>query len=165
MLFKKQRRAMTPSNLKWLLFLAVAIGLAALVRIVSPVAVRGAGAAVAFADALSCDMTQYRSGSGLMAGGSGVTASIDPNVLTVTWPGQNGSEMRVRYAIDGGQPIVRDLSVRKAGAAWVTLGQNLTPEYHVGSGLLRRSAIHRVSRHESPSHGRARDDEGRVDCL
>ena len=130
---------MTPSNLKWLLFLAVAIGLAALVRIVSPVAVRGAGAAVAFADALSCDMTQYRSGSGLMAGGSGVTASIDPNVLTVTWPGQNGSEMRVRYAIDGGQPIVRDLSVRKAGAAWVTLGQNLTPEYHVVSGIRRMS--------------------------
>ena len=126
---------MTPSKLKWLLFLAVVIGLAAAVWIASPVSVKGAAAA--FTDALSCDMTQYRSGSGLMAGGSGVTASIDPNVLTVTWPGQNGSEMRVRYAIDGGQPIVRDLSVRKAGAAWVTLGQNLTPEYHVVSGIRR----------------------------
>ena len=128
---------MTPSKLKWLLFLAVVIGLAAAVWIASPVSVKGAAAA--FTDALSCDMTQYRSGSGLMAGGSGVTASIDPNVLTVTWPGQNGSEMRVRYAIDGGQPIVRDLSVRKAGAAWVTLGQNLTPEYHVVSGIRRMS--------------------------
>ena len=128
---------MTPSKLKWLLFLAVVIGLAAVVWIASPVSVKGAAAA--FTDALSCDMTQYRSGSGLMAGGSGVTASIDPNVLTVTWPGQNGSEMRVRYAIDGGQPIVRDLSVRKAGAAWVTLGQNLTPEYHVVSGIRRMS--------------------------
>src|SRR5947209_15653291 len=135
MLFKKQRRAMTPSNLKWLLFLAVAIGLAALVRIVSPVAVRGAGAAVAFADALSCDMTQYRSGSGLMAGGSGVTASIDPNVLTVTWPGQNGSEMRVRYGIDGRQPIARVLSGREAGAAGVTLGPDLAPPSHGRSGL------------------------------
>jgi hypothetical protein len=123
---------MTPSTLKWFLFVAVVIGLAALVWIVSPVAIKGVGAAATFADALSCDMTQYRSGSG-------VTAAIDPNVLTVTWPGQNGSEMRVRYAIDGGQPIVRDLSVRKAGASWVTLGQNLTPDYHVVSGIRRMS--------------------------
>src|SRR5438067_12863367 len=31
------------------------------------------------------------------------------------------------------------MSVRKAGAAWVTLGQNLTPEYHVVSGIRRMS--------------------------
>ena len=47
--------------------------------------------------------------------------------------------MRTRYAIDGGQPIVRDLAVRKAGGQWVTLGQNLTPEYHVVSGIRRMS--------------------------
>ena len=41
--------------------------------------------------------------------------------------------------IEGGQPIVRDLSVRKAGGQWVTLGQNLTPEYHVVSGIRRMS--------------------------
>ena len=50
---------------------------------------------------------------------------MEQNVLTVAWPGQSGSEMRARYAIDGGQPIVRDLAVRKAGGQWVTLGQNL----------------------------------------
>src|ERR687888_1297159 len=119
---------MTPSKLKWLLFVAVVVGLAALVWIVSPVAVKGAGAAAPLADALSCDMTQYRSSSG-------VIAAIDPNVLTIEWPGQNGSEMRVRYAISAGQPIVRELSVRKAGASWVSLGQNLTPDYHVVSGI------------------------------
>ena len=31
--------------------------------------------------------------------------------------------MRVRYAIDGGQPTVRDLAVRKTGGQWAVLGQ------------------------------------------
>jgi hypothetical protein len=97
-----------------------------------------AAASVAFAfttlraDTLTCDLSQYKAGSG-------PTASIDQNVLTVSWPGQSGSEMRTRYAIDGGQPIVRDLSVRKTGGQWVTLGQNLAPDYHVISGIRRMS--------------------------
>ena len=56
------------------------------------------------ADSLTCDLSQYKSGAG-------PSASVDQGVLTVSWPGQSGSEMRTRYAIDGGQPIVRDLSV------------------------------------------------------
>ena len=77
-------------------------------------------------------MAQYKASSGL-------TATMDQNVLTVAWTGQNGSEMRTRYAIDGGQPIVRDLAVRKTGGQWVTLGQNLAPEYRVVSGIRRMS--------------------------
>src|SRR6185436_1504989 len=84
------------------------------------------------ADSLTCDLSQYKSGAG-------PSASVDQGVLTVSWPGQSGSEMRTRYAIDGGQPIVRDLSVRKAGGQWVTLGQNLAPDYHVISGIRRMS--------------------------
>jgi len=84
------------------------------------------------ADSLTCDLSQYKSGAG-------PSASVDQGVLTVCWPGQSGSEMRTRYAIDGGQPIVRDLSVRKAGGQWVTLGQNLAPDYHVISGIRRMS--------------------------
>ena len=84
------------------------------------------------ADSLTCDLSQYKSGAG-------PSASVDQNVLTVSWPGQSGSEMRTRYAIDGGQPIVRDLSVRKTGGQWVTLGQNLAPDYHVISGIRRMS--------------------------
>jgi len=34
---------------------------------------------------------------------------------------------------------VRDLAVRKSGAAWATLGENLKPEYHVVSGMRRMS--------------------------
>jgi len=84
------------------------------------------------ADSLTCDLSQYKSGAG-------PSASVDQGVLTVSWAGQSGSEMRTRYAIDGGQPIVRDLSVRKAGGQWVTLGQNLAPDYHVISGIRRMS--------------------------
>jgi hypothetical protein len=84
------------------------------------------------ADSLTCDLSQYKSGAG-------PSASVDQDVLTVSWPGQSGSEMRTRYAIDGGQPIVRDLSVRKTGGQWVTLGHNLAPDYHVISGIRRMS--------------------------
>src|SRR5262245_6034482 len=84
------------------------------------------------ADAVSCDMAQYKASAGM-------TAAMDQNVLTVAWNGQNGSEMRTRYAIEGSQPVVRELAVRKSGGPWVTLGQNLTPEYHFVSGIRRMS--------------------------
>ncbi len=58
------------------------------------------------------------------------------NLLVVTWRGENGGELRARYAIVDGRPQVRDLAVRKAGA-WQVLGENLTPEYQVVSGVRR----------------------------
>src|SRR5262245_2366481 len=89
----------------------------------------------ALADGLKCDMTQYKEGPGL-------TASLEQDLLVVTWAGQAGSDVRARYAIANGQPVVRDLSVRKRGGQWSTLGQNLAPEYHVVSGLRRMSSDH-----------------------
>jgi hypothetical protein len=86
--------------------------------------------AVLLADSLSCDLSQYRAAPGL-------TAVVEQDTLLVSWTGQNGAEVRARYAIDGGTPVVRELTVRKAGAAWTTLGRNLTPEYHVVSGVRR----------------------------
>jgi hypothetical protein len=89
----------------------------------------------ALADGLKCDMTQYKEGPGL-------TASLEQDLLVVTSAGQAGSDVRARYAIDNGQPVVRDLSVRKRGGQWSTLGQNLAPEYQVVSGLRRMSSDH-----------------------
>ncbi len=77
-----------------------------------------------------CEMTQYRAVSGL-------TATAEPDALAVTWSGANGSELRARYAIDNGQPVVRELAVRKSGGQWAPLGQNLVPEFYVKSGLRR----------------------------
>src|SRR4029450_5009734 len=42
-----------------------------------------------------------------------------------------------RYAIDNGQPIVRELAVRKSGGQWAPLGQNLVPEFYVKTGVRR----------------------------
>src|SRR5688500_20371370 len=63
------------------------------------------------AQSLNCDMSQYKAASGL-------TAAIEQGALAVTWNGSNGSELRARYAIDNGQPNVRELAVRKSGGPW-----------------------------------------------
>ena len=82
------------------------------------------------ADTSSCNLSQYKSAPGL-------TAAVEQDSLVVSWTGQNGADLRARYAIDGGQPEVRELAVKKAGGQWTTLGRNLTPEYHVVSGVRR----------------------------
>src|SRR6266851_2112899 len=82
------------------------------------------------ADALSCDLSQYKAAQGL-------TAVVEQDSLVVSWNGQNGADLRARYGIDRGQPVVRELAVKKAGGSWTTLGKNLTAEYHVVTGIRR----------------------------
>jgi hypothetical protein len=82
------------------------------------------------ADSLNCNLSQYKAAQGL-------TAAVEQDSLLVSWNGQNGADLRARYAIDSGQPVIRDLAVKKAGGQWTTLGKNLTPEYHVVSGIRR----------------------------
>jgi len=82
------------------------------------------------ADSLNCNLSQYKAAPGL-------TAAVEQDALVVSWAGQNGTDLRARYAIDGGQPVVRDLAVKKAGGPWTTLGKNLAPEYHVVTGIRR----------------------------
>ena len=79
---------------------------------------------------LNCDLSQYKAQPGL-------TAVVEQDALAVTWSGTNGSELRARYGITNGQPIVRELAVRKNGGQWAPLGQNLTPEIYVKSGVRR----------------------------
>jgi hypothetical protein len=90
------------------------------------------GGAIVHADALSCDLAQYKAGAG-------PSAAIDQNALTVSWSGEAGSELRARYAIDSGRPVIRELAVRRSAGQWTTLGQNLIPEFHVVSGIRRLS--------------------------
>jgi len=82
--------------------------------------------------ALSCDLRDYKTQPGL-------TATIADNQLVVTWKGDRDAEVRARYALDAGQPVVRDLAVRKSSGAWATLGENLTPEYRIVTGVRRMS--------------------------
>jgi hypothetical protein len=82
------------------------------------------------AQSLSCDMSQYKAASGL-------TAAIAQGALAVTWSGSSGTELRASYAIENSQPVVRELAVRRSGGQWSPLGQNLTPEFYVKSGVRR----------------------------
>ncbi|MBI3264594.1 MAG: hypothetical protein HYZ58_15820 [Acidobacteria bacterium] len=82
------------------------------------------------ADPLKCDLAQYK-------GSPGLTAAVEQDLLVVSWAGQGGAELRARFAIDGAQPIIRDLAIRKPGGQWAILGQNLSPEYHVTTGVRR----------------------------
>ncbi len=81
---------------------------------------------------LNCNLTQYKAGAGL-------TAAIENDVLNVSWNGQATSQLRARFGINGGTPTIRDLSVRRGSGEWATLGQNLTPEYQVTTGVRRMS--------------------------
>src|SRR5262245_45533629 len=82
------------------------------------------------AGALNCDLADYKAADGL-------TASIEGDTLAVSWAGDRGTEVRARYAIDGGQPVIRDLGIRKTGGQWTSLGRNLVPEYRVTTGVRR----------------------------
>jgi hypothetical protein len=84
-----------------------------------------------FADSAKCDLSQYKAQSGL-------TANLEQDALVVTWAGEAGQETRARFTIDGGTPTIADLSVHKGGQ-WLNVGQHLTPEYHVVSGIRRLS--------------------------
>jgi hypothetical protein len=82
--------------------------------------------------AVTCDLSQYKPSTGL-------TAALEGDLLTVAWNGQGTSQVRARLAVDGGTPTIRDLSVRRGGGPWAVLGQNLTPEYRVTTGVRRMS--------------------------
>jgi hypothetical protein len=84
----------------------------------------------AAADPLRCDLSQYKPATGL-------TATVAGDLLVVSWRGDAGSELRLRYAIDKAQPQIRDLSIRKTSGLWTTIGESLTPEYHVVTGVRR----------------------------
>lgn len=86
----------------------------------------------AFADPLACDLAGYKAGDGL-------TAQMSGDTLTLTWQGDPGQEGRLTLAIDGGAPKIKDLSLRKAGGAWSSLVADVTPDFHVTTGLRRMS--------------------------
>jgi hypothetical protein len=57
----------------------------------------------------------------------------------VTWDGAGDRELRLRLAVEGGAPVVRELATRARGGAWRTLAADVRPEFRVVSGLRRMS--------------------------
>jgi hypothetical protein len=89
-----------------------------------------AAAADLTADPIRCDLTAYKPSKGL-------TAAIADDALVLTWQGDRARELRLRLAIANGRPLIRDLAIRGAGAAWAVLGEELRPEYQVVTGVRR----------------------------
>jgi hypothetical protein len=89
-------------------------------------------AAPVAADPLTCDLSKVKSVAGL-------TARVQGNYLLVSWAGQDATELRMRYAIDSREPVVRELSIRQPGRQWMTIGEGLRAEYHVTTGIRRLS--------------------------
>jgi hypothetical protein len=82
------------------------------------------------ADPLNADLSAY-------AAQSGLTAAVSHDVLTVTWQGAGNAELRARYVLDQGRPMVRELAVRRGHGHWAVLGQDLTPQFDVQTGHRR----------------------------
>src|SRR5574340_1094020 len=80
----------------------------------------------------ACDLGGYKAQPGLKAESSG-------GALRVTWQGERGQENRAAFLARGGQPMVQELAVRKAGGAWAVLGRDLQPEFEITSGRRRMS--------------------------
>jgi hypothetical protein len=87
-------------------------------------------ASAVHADPLNCNLTGYKAMPGL-------AAAVADDTLAVTWEGDNGSELRLRFGIESGTPTIRELAVRKKGGQWSTLASNVTPEFRVVSGIRR----------------------------
>jgi hypothetical protein len=85
------------------------------------------------ADPLNCRLAGYTPSPGL-------TAKVASDTLAVSWNGDNGDELRIRFGIDRGSPAIRELAIRTKGGQWRTIATNVTPEFRVVSGLRRVTA-------------------------
>src|SRR6185436_9681960 len=79
-----------------------------------------------------CDLAGYKPQDGL-------TAQMRDGTLEVSWQGERRERLRAGFTIRDGVPVVQELAARKENGQWVTLGQNLTPEFQVTSGVRRLS--------------------------
>lgn len=87
---------------------------------------------VAGADSLKCDWSEYKETPGL-------SAEMVQDALRVTWLGHRGQRLRVTFAVQNGQPLIRQIAAQKQAGDWVALAQDLAPEFHVTSGVRRIS--------------------------
>ena len=79
---------------------------------------------------INCDLAGYKPLAGLTVNSAGDT-------LAVSWSGQDNQQLRLRFAIVNQTPTIRELAVKTNGKPWTTLATNLTPEFHVVSGIRR----------------------------
>ncbi|MBS1824863.1 MAG: hypothetical protein JST93_06055 [Acidobacteria bacterium] len=80
----------------------------------------------------ACSLKEYKAQPGLTAEAAG-------DGVRLNWQGERGDSLRAIFAVDAGQPVVRELAVRRANGQWITLASSLQPEFEVKSGIRRIS--------------------------
>jgi hypothetical protein len=83
--------------------------------------------------AQTCDMRDYKSVEGLKAEASA-------GVITLTWQGEAGAQLRAQFAIRDGRPVVVQLTAQENGGPWAVLGRNLSPDFQITTGKRRISS-------------------------
>ena len=69
----------------------------------------------------------------------GLNATATGGELKVVWQGERGQQLRVVFAAENHQPVVRELAIRKTTGNWTVLARSLYPEFNVVSGRRRLS--------------------------
>jgi hypothetical protein len=87
---------------------------------------------VAAAQSFNCDMKDFKSVAG-------VTVTANHSAVEIVWPGEKGQQLRARFTLRDGQPLIEELAARASGGAWIELGKDLTPEFQVTTGRRRIS--------------------------
>ena len=83
------------------------------------------------AEPVEFDLSQYKHQEGLIA-------SVQDELLTITWQGVNNNQLRVIFTIDNGTPTIRELAIQSSSTEkWQVIANNVIPEYKVVSGLRR----------------------------
>lgn len=88
---------------------------------------------VAASQSLTCDTRDYKPVTGMSVAASGAG-------ITLAWPGERGDELRARFALRSGQPLIEELAARKSAGDWVILGRDLTPDFEVTAGRRRMAS-------------------------
>ena len=71
---------------------------------------------------------------------TGMTAEQSGDAVILTWQGESNEQLRARFAIRDGQPVLGELAARDDAGEWIVLGKDLTPEFHVTTARRRLSA-------------------------
>jgi hypothetical protein len=69
----------------------------------------------------------------------GMKATADGQGAMLQWDGERGDQLRAKFAVRNGQPVIAELAVSKRGGTWVVLGKDVTPDFHVTTAKRRMS--------------------------
>ncbi len=89
-------------------------------------------ASMGTAQTLHCNMQDYKSIEG-------VKAVANSNSVELSWEGEQGQQLRARFTLRDGHPLIEELAARNSGGVWIVLGKDLIPQFEVTTGRRRIS--------------------------